>query len=502
MIPVMTPAQMARVDANAPEGLGVLVQRAATKVATAAVDLMGGTYGRRVVVVAGPGNNGADGTVAAGLLRRRGARVEVIDARHDDLQRALDACSVHHLDLVIDAAFGTGFHGSFEFPDVGDTPVLAVDIPSGVNGLTGAISGRAVDADLTVTFAALKPGNLFGAGAGASGRVRLVDIGLDVSGATMHLVEDRDVAKWLPQRPRDAHKWDTATWIFAGSPGMAGAARLCCRAAQRAGAGYVRHTPLRTPSTLTGSGEHVTGGHGTGIGAVGDGEQAHPVAGPVAQRVAQPGDGGSQTEGSEAVVHHVDPTEWSDVLARDASRFGSVAIGPGLGRDVTTVEAIRRIAALDGFPLLIDGDGLNALGVDGATILSQRRSPTVLTPHDREFERLTGSQPGDHRVDAVCELAASSRSVVLLKGPTTVVADPNGRVLLSNSGDSRLATAGTGDVLSGMIAAHLAMGAEPLLAAAAAAFIHGRAAAAGPRCGVVAGDLVAALPEVYSELMS
>lgn len=465
MIPVMTPAQMNEVDANAPESLEVLVGRAATKVATTAIDVMGGAYGRRVVVIAGPGNNGADGKVAAAILRRRGVRAEVIDARSDELQQLVDRSLAQQVDLVIDAAFGTGFRGGFEFPHVGDVPVLAVDIPSGVNGSTGLASGHVADAVATVTFAALKPGLLLGDGPAASGQVRLVDIGLDVSGAMMHLVEDSDVGDWLPQRRRDGHKWDTATWVFAGSPGMAGAARLCCGAAQRAGAGYVRHTPLGPPSTtLVGS--------------------------------------GSGTEGSEAVIHPLDPSEWAEAVATDHTRFGSVVIGPGLGRRADAIDAVRDIAALDGFTLLIDGDGLNALGVDAAAVLSRRQSPTVLTPHDREFERLTGSPPGNDRVGAARELASSSGSVVLLKGPTTVIADPTGAVLFSNSGDTRLATAGTGDVLSGIIAAHLAMGAEPLRAAGAGAFVHGRAATSRPAYGLVAGDLVATLPEVYSELLA
>lgn len=483
MIPVMTPAQMNEVDATAPESLEVLVRRAATKVATTAIDVMGGTYGRRVVVIAGPGNNGADGKVAAVILRRRGVRVEVVDARSDELQQLVDRSLARQADLVIDAAFGTGFRGDFEFPYVGDVPVLAVDIPSGVNGSTGTASGQVADAVATVTFAALKPGLLLGDGPAASGQVRLVDIGLDVSHAMMHLVEDSDVGDWLPPRRRDGHKWDTATWVFAGSPGMAGAARLCCGAAQRAGAGYVRHTPLEPSSAETSSDASADSGvqGATDAALIG---------------------GGSGTEGSEAVIQHLDPSEWAEAVAADHTRFGSIVVGPGLGRRANAVDAIRDIVALDGFTLLIDGDGLNALGADAAAILSRRHSPTVLTPHDREFERLTGSPPGDDRVGAARDLASSSGSVVLLKGPTTVVADPTGAVLFSNSGDTRLATAGTGDVLSGIIAAHLAMGAEPLRAAGAGAFVHGRAGTSRPAYGLVAGDLVAMLPEVYSELLA
>lgn len=480
MIPVLTPAEMAEVDANAPETLDVLVERAATKVAASVIDLLGGTYGRRVLVVAGPGNNGLDGKVAARILRRRGVRVEVLDARSDDLSSQVAAALGLGTDLVVDAAFGTGFRGEFHFPDVGDVDVLAVDIPSGVNGLTGSVSGRAAQAVATVTFAALKPGALFGDGAVLSGQVRLADIGLDTSGATMHLVEDSDIGRWLPRRDHGSHKWKSATWLFAGSPGMMGAARLSCAAAQRAGSGYVRHTPV-TVERRTGEVGAETGG---AVGSAGAGADA------------------ALTYASEAVVDIVAPSRWHSAVESDVARFGSVAVGPGIGRDPATVEAVRRLAALDGFTLLIDGDGLNALGTDAAQILSARRSPTVLTPHDREFERISGTTPGDDRIAAAVEFAAWSNSVVLLKGPTTVVADPAGGVLLSNSGDPRLATAGTGDVLTGVIAAHLAMGVEPLRAAAAGAFVHGRAATIGPRYGVVASDLVAALPAVYTDLLS
>jgi NAD(P)H-hydrate epimerase len=195
--------------------------------------MLGGVYGRRVVVVAGKGNNGADGRDAATRLRRRGIRVEVIEAA-DAPARLPDA------DLVIDAAYGTGFHGEYQAPDPGDAPVLAVDIPSGVNGLTGEAAEGAVRAERTVTFAALKPGLLFAEGRDRSGVVDVVDIGLDVSTARAALVEGSDVAAWLPARERNTHKWKSAAWVAAGSPGMTGASEMCSRSALRAGAGLVR----------------------------------------------------------------------------------------------------------------------------------------------------------------------------------------------------------------------------------------------------------------------
>ena len=231
MIPIVTPEEMGAIDAAAPEPVEILIGRAGAAVARAVVGLLGGTYGRRVVVLAGKGNNGNDGRDAARRLRRRGMRVHVIDAA--DLPEALPAC-----DLVIDAAYGTGFRGEWTPPTV-PAPVLAVDIPSGVDGLTGQMPGGALTAARTVTFAALKPGLLLPPGADRAGQVDVADIGLDVSGARAHVVEGADVAAWLPRRATAGHKWQAAVRVVAGSPGMTGAAHLTSAAAFRAGAGYV-----------------------------------------------------------------------------------------------------------------------------------------------------------------------------------------------------------------------------------------------------------------------
>ena len=215
MIPIVTPAEMAAIDAAAPEPVEVLIGRAGAALARAAAEMRGGTYGHRVVLPAGKGHDGNDGA-----------------------PRTLPSA-----DLVIDAAYGTGFRGSWRAPET-DAPVLAVDIPSGVDGLTGVASERVLAAERTVTFAALKPGLLLGAGRELAGEIEVVDIGLDVSEASAWLVTDDDVTAVLPPRSSDAHKWKAAVWIAAGSPGMTGAAHLSARGAQRAGAGYVR---LGTP---------------------------------------------------------------------------------------------------------------------------------------------------------------------------------------------------------------------------------------------------------------
>ncbi|HEX2064842.1 MAG TPA: NAD(P)H-hydrate epimerase, partial [Acidimicrobiales bacterium] len=232
MIPVVTPEEMKAIDQAAPESTETLVERAGGAVARRALRLLGGGYGRRVVVVAGKGNNGADGRAAAERLRRRGAKPLVIEAAGAPDQ--LPSC-----DLVIDAAYGTGFHGDYQAPDPGEAPVLAVDIPSGVDGLTGTAGHGAVRASATVTFAALKPGLLLDEGRVRAGSVEVADIGLDVSGARIHLVQDEDLGARLPARPWVTHKWRTAVMVVAGSPGMMGAPLLVARGAMRSGAGYV-----------------------------------------------------------------------------------------------------------------------------------------------------------------------------------------------------------------------------------------------------------------------
>lgn len=448
MIPVVTPTEMASIDAAAPEPVDVLIGRAAGAVARAAVELLGGTYGRRVVLVAGPGNNGNDGRVAASMLERRGVRVTVHGV--EEAPAVLGPS-----DLVIDAAFGTGFRGSYEFPDPNGAPVLAVDIPSGVSGLTGSASGRPVAAAATVTFAALKPGLVLGDGPSFAGGVSVADIGLDVSAASVHLVEDADVVGWVPARAVDDHKWRHAVWVVAGSPGMTGAARLCSAASMRAGAGYVR---LTVP---------------------GDERADGPV---------------------EAVVVPLPADGWAASVVDQGDRFQALAVGPGLGREDQVGAQVRELLAGTDRPVVLDSDGLWVLGRDAVAVLGERSAPTVLTPHDGEFERLTGAAPGEDRIAATRELAAATGAVVLLKGATTVVARPDGAVLLVRSGDARLASAGTGDVLTGILAALVASGADPFRGAAAAAHLHGRAAMAGPARGLVASDVVDLLPDAWDDL--
>ncbi|MGN6693784.1 MAG: NAD(P)H-hydrate dehydratase [Aquihabitans sp.] len=454
MEPIVTPSEMAAIDAAAPEPVAELIERAGSAVARTAIRMLGGTYGRRVVVVAGKGNNGADGRAAARRLEARGVRATVIDAA--DAPGQLPAA-----DLVVDAAYGTGFRGAYEAPAKADpgTPVLAVDIPSGIDGTTGIATGHPLPADRTVTFAAWKPGLLLADGAELAGEVELADIGLDTSRATAWRVTADDLRAWLPDPERATHKWRAAAWLIAGSPGMTGAARLAASSAMRSGAGYLR---LSTP------------GAGTAVDA--------PV---------------------EAVVSPLAESGWADDVLDGLQRFGAVGTGPGLGTDEATADQVRQLVAGASIATIVDGDGLRALGAAAATVVRSRPPGAplvVLTPHDGEFEALDGGKPDADRFAAVRGLARATGAVVLLKGSTTLVGAPDGPILAIDQGDARLATAGSGDVLTGLILGLLAAGVAPQRAAAAGAFLHGRAGHLAWRRGLVAGDLVDHLPAAFAEV--
>ena len=440
MIPVLEPAELRALDAAAPEPTEVLVERAGAAVARAALRRLGGAYGRRVVVVAGKGNNGADGRAAARWLRRRGARVLVLDA--EGAPDRLPPC-----DLVVDAAYGTGFKGDYVAPDPGGAPVLAVDVPSGLDAATGECGDRSVRAAATVTFAALKPGLLFGRGPGRAGEVEVADIGLDASGAFASVVEDADVAAILPGRDRDAHKWHGAVFVVAGSPGLMGAPVLVARSALVGGAGSVR---LGVPGV------------------------------PLDQQPA----------GSEFVGIALPAEGWAAATLAAANRCRAIVVGPGIGRSPEQAREVRRLVDRVRVPLVVDADAL--------VELERTTSQTVLTPHDGEYARLTGAEPGPDRLAAARSLALRTGAIVLLKGPTTVVAEPGGEALLVTSGSPRLATAGTGDVLAGLVGAFLAQGVPALQAAALAAHVHGAAARLGPARGMVAGDLLDLVPRWLS----
>jgi ADP-dependent NAD(P)H-hydrate dehydratase / NAD(P)H-hydrate epimerase len=447
--PVVTVAEMRDADARSPVPEATLVKRAGTAAGVEAVRLLGSAYGRRVVVVAGKGNNGADGRVAGELLRRRGARVEVVGP----------GGPVPPCDLVVDAALGTGLRGPYEAPQVPPGAiVLAIDIPSGVDGDTGEAPGLPMRATSTVTFAALKPGLLQGDGPGFAGTVRVADIGLDVGQPAIALVEDADVAALVPRRREGDNKWTTAVAVVAGSPGMEGAAVLSTEGAYRGGSGMVR------------------------LGVPGGGNGPWPV---------------------EAVRLTLGAQGWADDVLGVLDRCKALVVGPGLGRDDRTGAEVRKLVSSSPVPVVADADALFALGgEDEARAVVAGGRPVIVTPHDGEYARLLGRPPGPDRVEAARRLAAALGVTALVKGSLTAVASPSGGVVLSSAGSTRLATAGTGDVLSGLIGAFVARGMDPLTAAAVAAHVHGRAASLGSAQGLVSGDLPELVAEVLSRALS
>jgi NAD(P)H-hydrate epimerase len=500
--PLLTPAEAAELDRDTiADGTPaeVLMERAGAAVARSCVDLLGGVYGRRVVAVCGKGNNGGDGLVAARLLARDGVRVAVfLLERGEDLRapaadmlarlrrettvrvRPFEPAALAHelarADLAIDAIFGTGFRGAPDdlwaeaidvLGEVG-TPVVAVDIPSGVDGATGAVAGAAVRADLTVTFGAAKVGVAVLPGAEYAGDVRVVAIGFTrEASSAAGMTEPGDVAAVLPARALDGHKRASGTLlVVAGSRTMTGAARLVARAAARVGAGYV---VVAVPSSIL-----------------------PIVQSTLAETVFLPlpeSDAGSVARSAV------------DVVAEAAAGAHAMAIGPGLSRDPETAAFVHEILREAPVPTVVDADALNAFeGVAGS--LADRKAEAVLTPHTGELARLLGHPPVDRLAEGR-SIAAETDAVVLVKGARTVVVAPDGTARVNPTGSTALATAGTGDVLTGTIGGLLARGVDPFAAAWAGAYVHGIAgfiAAERHGDGVVAGDVAERLPAAIARV--
>jgi NAD(P)H-hydrate epimerase len=507
MKPVLSPQEAVDLDRETQASgipADVLMERAGRAVARAVVDLMGGTYGRRVVVVSGKGNNGGDGFVAARHLARWGVAVSVLtvdppegyrDPAAADLSRlgevgvrvrtcspALLARELARADVAVDAIFGTGFRGIPEDRwaaaiaglNEGAPPVVAVDIPSGVDGSTGAVDGEAVWSDLTVTFGAAKAGAVLMPGAERTGALRVVDIGFpdDLLHTDVFLTEPADVRATLPVRPVDSHKRASGVLVVvAGSREMTGAVSLIAQAAGRIGTGLVIVAAPRSILPVV---------QATAIEAV-------------FVSLPETADGTVAADGLGPVLDAV-------------GRAYALAIGPGLTQQPETAGFVRDVVGACPVPVVVDADGLNAFS-GRASDLHDRKSDAVLTPHVGEFGRLTGVSA--HELDAdrlhhARALASATNAVALLKGSRTVIASPDGGVRVNPTGSPVLATAGSGDVLTGLIGGLLARGLDPADAAASGAYLHGLAGVLAGRDtgeGTVAGDLVARIPEAVAEVM-
>ena len=446
----------------------------------------------RIVVVAGKGNNGGDGLVVARLLREAGREVDVLllaageelsgDARvnFDRLPephaRPFEPGALSGAAAIVDAILGTGASGEPREPArsaiaainaAGDAFVCACDVPSGVDASTGEVAGDAVRADATVTFHAAKPGLWISPGKVHSGEVTVIDIGIPEGAPVTPSVGliSASVLDGVPHRAHDSTKFAAgALLVCGGSTGLTGAPCMASEAAMRAGAGYV--TAL-VPGSLN---------------IVFEQRLLEVMSVPLPDK-----DGALTQPALEAALER---TERADALV----------LGPGLGRKPGTFKLVRKLAAAVTIPLLLDADGLNAHeGRLGA--LAEREAATVLTPHAGELARLLETDSGEiaaHRLRCVRDAAARADAVVLLKGDDTIVAAPDGRAAVSRGGAPALATAGTGDVLSGVIGAYLSKGMDPFHAACAGVFVHARAGRLAARTigteGVIAGDVIALLP--------
>ncbi len=481
--------------------LSSLMQRAGAAVAREA-----GIIARegRILVLAGPGNNGGDGWVAARELARSGRDVLVVTTVDPDglPQPALAAAAAAReagvawrplgglfdlerdlaaAEAVVDALLGVGVRGELRDPlsavvavvnDAG-LPVIAVDVPTGVDADSGAVASAAIRADVTVTFGTAKTGLLQYPGAAAVGTLTVVDIGLPapVTGpGAVEIWEAADLAEELPATPADAHKGSRGrVLVVAGSAGMSGAAVLAASGAQRAGAGYVT---LAVPGSLL---------------DVVDAGALSAVTRPLPET---PGRALSAEAAHEAL--------------RLAAAADAVVIGPGLGTDPATARAVVDIVSASERPMVVDADALNVLaGVP--EVLAGRTAPTVITPHPGEAGRLLGSDAAGVQADryASARALAGPGRAALLKGARTVVALGD-RTAVNMTGNPGMATTGTGDVLSGVIGALLARGLAPYEAAVVGAYLDGRAGdlaalELGP-VGFVAQDLLTRLPRAMSEL--
>lgn len=449
MEPLITPAESNRLDMASDDPPALLMERAGLGVALTAVE-MGIGYGDSVIVLTGRGNNGGDGYVAAKHLVRRGVQVSIhtfgypkgdggparaaaVAARRVGAH-VVEAGEPESADLIIDAVFGVGFRGALPEEVIPwtrlDVPVLAVDVPSGLDATTGLVENAAFYADASVTFGAAKTGHLLGEGPERVGELFIVDIGLGEPRPELMLCEETDAPR--PVRTRHAHKWSVGSVaVVGGSPGITGAAMLTARSALAAGAGAAT---VICPGAL--------------------------------QPIYAMLDAGVMSRGA-GQRERFTPDDVAAVLT-EAERYDVLAVGPGLGPvDQGFVRGL--LERWDG-PIVLDADGLNAL--DDPVVLV-REHDTIITPHSGEFTRLTGSDPTYGVAEA---LATECGAVVLLKGNPTFVTDGDETWAVA-AGGPELATIGTGDVLTGMVSAFVAGGLPAEMAARSAAYHHGAAGA-------------------------
>lgn len=508
---VVTAKEMAEIDRTTIEDIGipgmVLMENAGAKIVAVIRAEIGETAGKSVFVACGKGNNGGDGYVVARYLLNQGAAVKLLltadpkslkgDAaqnyqilqklggnflttRNDEWRQACASA-----DLIVDALLGTGVTGALktELAEIvtqinqASAKVVAVDLPTGMNTDTGAVSGECVQADHTVTMGHLKRGLLFSPGREKAGKVHVADIGFPArvsaeSGVKCYRTTEAFVRKILPQRSRDTFKNRCGqVFLLAGSVGMTGAATLSSEAAMRVGAGMAL---LGAPASLNPILEQKL-------------TEIMTLPLPETER---------HSLSFQAIAAIEEKLDWATVLA----------VGPGLTTHPDSGKLVRWLLEKVDKPVVLDADGLNCLAGQAA-FLKEARAQLVLTPHPGELSRLTGKSTKDLLADpisAASQAAADFDCVVILKGGPTVIAAPDGRTFINATGNSGMATAGMGDVLTGVIAGLAAQGLLPLDAAVAGVYLHGLAGDLAyselGAAGLIAGDLLRKLPLAIQQM--
>jgi hydroxyethylthiazole kinase-like uncharacterized protein yjeF len=519
---IVTPSQMNAIDSCAINDYGIpsllLMENAASAVAAEAASMMGGAFGKTVTVIAGRGNNGGDAFAAARLLHSKGAHVrvylvgpkdgisgdalinmgildrigiqieELSEADHPGRESGFGRLSsdIESSCMIIDGIFGTGLSRNIdgiagkavEMMNGSGKPILSVDIPSGINGADGAVMGVCVKADATVTFCMPKLGLILYPGCEYAGRLVIADIGIPPGAIARQpifteLTDRTTVSRLIPVRKPESNKGDYGkVLIITGSAGMTGSGCLASLAALRTGAGLV----------YAGVPESLAGIYGSAL--------IEPVILPLKDS----GAGSLSEDCAEQIITHME-------------KMDVVAIGPGLTASDTIRRIVEQIAVNSKAPLVLDADALNAISGNTA-ILKKLKTDAVITPHPGEMARLTGLDTAGvqrGRAGIAAGFAAEYGVTVVLKGNRTVVAHPDGRIHINPTGNAGMATAGSGDVLTGVIAGLIAQGVSAADAAVAGAYLHGMAGdkAAGETGmhGMLAGDILGRLPYVIKELV-
>lgn len=505
-----TPGQMSAMDHYAIEKLGipgiVLMENAALKVVEEIVETLEGVEGRRILLLAGKGNNGGDALAAARHLANRGAcvmihlfasgteaagdakinldivkkmKVPVMEYSSHGSGLSLLHEDIHKADLIVDGIFGTGLKGEVAgvlrevilAVNAAGKPVIAIDIPSGVSGENGKVLGACIHAAKTVTFGLPKIGLLVEPGCEHVGKLVVADIGIPREAVEQqaipgNVLDGKLVREIIPIRGNNTNKGNYGKLlIVTGSTGMTGSGCLCARAALRSGSGLV-YTGV--PASLA------------------------PIYGaaqtePILLLLEDHGQGVLSADCADRLLEHL-------------ARMDAAVAGPGLTAVSGVRTLVERLVEESRIPLVLDADALNVLSTDLA-VLDRRKAECVITPHPGEMARLTGKtieEIQQNRLEVACEFAARWSVVVVLKGWRTLVAAPDGTFFVNTTGNPGMATGGTGDVLAGVIGSLIGQGIKPLEAAAAGVYLHGLAGdMAAKRLGqhgLIAGDVVEMLP--------